>query len=184
MRRIAVIVALSVIMVTSAEARRADDFILHQCGDKRCDGDETCTTCVKDCGACPAVCGDGICDPREDCSGCAQDCGACAALFCQGGGCDPSIGETCFSCESDCGACAALTPSSSASIKRQSSSSSHATARSSQSSSEDNSSAVTWDDFPRLHVVVEWISAAALWIGNILAIIGNFLWGIAESLIR
>jgi hypothetical protein len=52
------------------------------CGDATCDTEESCDTCVSDCGICPsepepAVCGDRVCDTSETCSTCEQDCGAC-----------------------------------------------------------------------------------------------------------
>lgn len=47
------------------------------CGDGTCNGTETCTSCVADCGACPPVCGDGTCNGSETCTSCAADCGAC-----------------------------------------------------------------------------------------------------------
>ena len=49
------------------------------CGDGFCNGDENCTACAADCGACPLpTCGDGICNGTETCSDCEADCGACA----------------------------------------------------------------------------------------------------------
>ena len=46
------------------------------CGDGTCDADETCESCVEDCGACP-TCGDGTCDADETCELCPADCGTC-----------------------------------------------------------------------------------------------------------
>lgn len=47
------------------------------CGDNKCTGQETCSSCPQDCGACPSVCGDGTCDSDETCSSCSSDCGSC-----------------------------------------------------------------------------------------------------------
>ncbi|MEM3074727.1 MAG: LamG-like jellyroll fold domain-containing protein [Candidatus Pacearchaeota archaeon] len=46
------------------------------CGDNQCNGDETCSSCSRDCGACPSVesCGNGICGFGEDVLSCPQDC--------------------------------------------------------------------------------------------------------------
>lgn len=68
------------------------------CGDGSCNGGETCSSCVMDCGACPPVCGDGSCNGSETCSSCEGDCGACGPV-CGDGSC--SGGETCESCR-DC----------------------------------------------------------------------------------
>jgi len=51
-----------------------------KCGDGYCSGEETCDSCSKDCGVCPAVCGNGECDPGEDKSNCAKDC----SIGCEG----------------------------------------------------------------------------------------------------
>ena len=40
------------------------------CGDGTCNGGETCTSCLVDCGACPPVCGNSIIEGTEQC-----DCG-------------------------------------------------------------------------------------------------------------
>jgi len=47
------------------------------CGDGLCDGDETCRTCVCDCGEC---CGDAVCAEYESCISCAGDC-ACLSRY-------------------------------------------------------------------------------------------------------
>jgi len=73
------------------------------CGDSSCTGVEDCTTCERDCGACPAQCGDHVCGAGEDCSSCAGDCGTCTGQYCGNSACD--AGETCGSCDRDCGAC-------------------------------------------------------------------------------
>lgn len=69
------------------------------CGDGSCGAGETCKTCAKDCGSCPAACGDGTCNPTENCQTCSQDCGNCPA-FCGNGTCDAD--ETCGACPADC----------------------------------------------------------------------------------
>ncbi len=49
------------------------------CGDGICASGygESCSTCVADCGVCPAYCGDYSCNGSEDCYSCPGDCGAC-----------------------------------------------------------------------------------------------------------
>ncbi|GLC47213.1 hypothetical protein PLESTM_002045000 [Pleodorina starrii] len=78
------------------------------CGDNRCNGNETCLSCAKDCGACP-TCGDNICSGGETCRTCPQDCGikvAPGVFSCCGDGvCSPGSNETCASCPRDCGPC-------------------------------------------------------------------------------
>lgn len=74
------------------------------CGDAKCEGVETCTSCEEDCGKCPSNCGDAKCEGDETCTSCEQDCGKCPSS-CGDGNCD--AGETCTSCESDCGRCPA-----------------------------------------------------------------------------
>jgi PGF-pre-PGF domain-containing protein len=63
---------------SSAEATTKSAII---CGDGRCEGEETCSSCPQDCGRCPsgrkAYCGDGKCDSGETCSSCPDDCGVC-----------------------------------------------------------------------------------------------------------
>jgi cysteine-rich repeat protein len=49
------------------------------CGDGTCNGQETCSTCSQDCGACAPTCGDGTCNGAETCSTCSGDCGVCPA---------------------------------------------------------------------------------------------------------
>lgn len=78
------------------------------CGDGACvhDDDETCETCVADCGACP-VCGNASCETAtglETCESCPEDCGACST--CGDGTCADMSGEDCTTCAGDCGACA------------------------------------------------------------------------------
>lgn len=69
------------------------------CGDGTCNGDETCSTCPEDCGACPTVCGDGVCEGDESCSNCPEDCGACPTV-CGDGVCEGD--ETEINCPADC----------------------------------------------------------------------------------
>jgi Tol biopolymer transport system component len=61
--------------------QQTDLLSLKACGNGVCSGNETCSTCVADCGACPptASCGDGTCNGNETCSTCAADCGACSS---------------------------------------------------------------------------------------------------------
>ncbi|MDB4979196.1 MAG: uncharacterized protein JWM56_1382 [Candidatus Peribacteria bacterium] len=47
------------------------------CGDRACNGSETCSDCPADCGMCAAKCGNHICDFTESCSSCRKDCGSC-----------------------------------------------------------------------------------------------------------
>ncbi len=78
---------------------------LNVCGDGKCDINEDCSSCSKDCGSCPAYCGDGKCNPNENCNSCSKDCGACAPAqpYCGDGTC--SSDESCSSCSKDCGVC-------------------------------------------------------------------------------
>ncbi|WP_437278450.1 hypothetical protein WME90_45770 [Sorangium sp. So ce375] len=72
------------------------------CGDGACDpASESCSSCARDCGACPA-CGDGACAGSEDCGSCAEDCGPCPR--CGDAACDPAS-ESCSACPIDCGLC-------------------------------------------------------------------------------
>jgi len=52
---------------------------LPTCGDGTCNGNENCSTCEADCGACPPepFCGDSSCNGVENCSTCEDDCGVC-----------------------------------------------------------------------------------------------------------
>lgn len=75
-----------------------------RCGDGSCSGNETCSSCSTDCGACAARCGDGMCNGTETCSSCAADCGPCmSSPRCGDGTCNGA--ETCSTCSDDCGAC-------------------------------------------------------------------------------
>ncbi|MFA5188655.1 MAG: hypothetical protein WC460_04820 [Patescibacteria group bacterium] len=78
------------------------------CGDYLCNNNETCNTCPKDCGSCPApveYCGDGVCNNNETCLLCSKDCGSCPTpeQYCGDGTCNND--ETCLSCSKDCGLC-------------------------------------------------------------------------------
>jgi hypothetical protein len=85
------------------------------CGDDKCTGAETCSSCARDCGSCGGAgggagaaaagaaggppttyCGDNKCSVGETCANCAQDCGEC----CGNGKCDDT--ETWESCTTDC----------------------------------------------------------------------------------
>jgi len=67
------------------------------CGDGKCSGGETATTCPADCGD---VCGDGICQASETPDSCAQDCGGTPPGDCNNDGvCN--AGEDCLGC-ADC----------------------------------------------------------------------------------
>lgn len=85
----------------NAEVATTVDEAKTRCGDATCNGTETCSSCPRDCGACPS-CGDGACNGSETCSTCSADCGACAPV-CGDGTCNGT--ETCSSCSGDCGAC-------------------------------------------------------------------------------
>jgi hypothetical protein len=73
------------------------------CGDGVCNGGETCTSCVTDCGVCPPGCGDGVCSGGETCETCSADCGVCLCddsdpyscdgdTICLDGSCEPAWG--------------------------------------------------------------------------------------------
>jgi len=50
------------------------------CGDGTCNVNESCSSCVSDCGACVplgSVCGNDICESDESCSSCSRDCDSC-----------------------------------------------------------------------------------------------------------
>ena len=110
---------LSLLVIEHATARlESSHRILAKpfCGDGKCSGGETCSSCPGDCGcavdetctegACVSgsggsFCGDNTCDASEDCNSCSADCGAC--IFCGDGKCNGS--EDCSSCSVDCGTC-------------------------------------------------------------------------------
>jgi lysophospholipase L1-like esterase len=69
------------------------------CGDNKCSGGETQSSCPSDCGA-ASVCGDNVCDGGESCSSCASDCGVCPPSVCNNDGVCNS-GEDCLGCN-DC----------------------------------------------------------------------------------
>ena len=72
------------------------------CGDGSCTDDESCTSCVDDCGACTASCGDGACNPAagELCTTCDADC-VTGDTICGDGRCDDD--EDAAACGHDCG---------------------------------------------------------------------------------
>ncbi|MGR9037027.1 MAG: SGNH/GDSL hydrolase family protein [Gammaproteobacteria bacterium] len=72
------------------------------CGDNKCNGGETASTCPADCSVPePGICGDGVCGADESCSGCETDCGACPPVQCNNDGvCNQ--GEDCLGCPGDC----------------------------------------------------------------------------------
>ncbi|GLI63667.1 hypothetical protein VaNZ11_006705 [Volvox africanus] len=77
------------------------------CGDKMCNGVETCADCPGDCGACP-VCGDGVCSGGETCRSCFKDCFKLlngVKTCCGDKVCSPGDNETCSTCPLDCGVC-------------------------------------------------------------------------------
>ncbi len=65
------------------------------CGDGSCTGNETATTCPRDCSA---VCGDSACTHTESITTCPQDCGP--AVVCGDGTCEGD--ETYLNCPQDC----------------------------------------------------------------------------------
>jgi len=95
------------------------------CGNGLCEGGETCSTCVADCGSCLidgeycdspnecigdycvsnfcssdiTYCGDTLCEGGEDCSTCSTDCGCPSDQYCSGD-------ATCVNQEVDGGSCA------------------------------------------------------------------------------
>jgi hypothetical protein len=81
--------------------------LLLACGNGVCSPGESCSSCSKDCGACPPVCGNGRCESGESCSNCRGDCSPCPT--CGNGLCEN--GETCQTsggagqCQRDCGCC-------------------------------------------------------------------------------
>ena len=56
------------------DATPDDTFVLPACGNGVCEGNESCSTCMLDCGFC---CGNRRCDNEENCTSCQLDCGAC-----------------------------------------------------------------------------------------------------------
>lgn len=49
-----------------------------------CNGNETCASCIQDCGPC-SVCPNKKCEtPFENCANCPQDCGKCQINDCMG----------------------------------------------------------------------------------------------------
>ncbi|MBM4342963.1 MAG: hypothetical protein FJ100_06260 [Deltaproteobacteria bacterium] len=69
------------------------------CGDGKCAGGETSSSCPQDCGSKP-VCGNGKCESGETSSNCAKDCGSSACCASKGAQCGYVAG-----CPSNCGTC-------------------------------------------------------------------------------
>ncbi|MBO4349707.1 MAG: glycosyl hydrolase [Proteobacteria bacterium] len=90
---------------TVQKACIADESSANSCGNGKCEDDETCVSCLKDCGACNSdYCGDGNCNAEETCTSCQKDCGECEITdTCGNGQCDDI--EDCDTCEIDCGSC-------------------------------------------------------------------------------
>jgi hypothetical protein len=62
------------------------------CGNNVCDSNESCSTCLNDCGVCTIApptqfCGDKKCDSNESCSNCPADCNACPVASCTTSNC-------------------------------------------------------------------------------------------------
>ena len=74
------------------------DCVATSCGDGTCSADESYDTCPADCEA-PAVCGDGVCGADETCGSCELDCKVCPPCN-NDGVCN--FGEDCLSCPGDC----------------------------------------------------------------------------------
>jgi len=87
---------LAVLVTAPAEAAKP------YCGDNKCSGGETATSCPADCSAGGgSVCGNNICEADESCSSCANDCGTCPPAQCNYDGiCNE--GEDCTTCAADC----------------------------------------------------------------------------------
>lgn len=85
---------------------RGESRVTEFCGDGSCNANESCTTCIKDCGDCrerivtsSGGCGDGVCSEGE----CELDCWSdCTILQCENSICEPSRGENCVSAPNDC----------------------------------------------------------------------------------
>lgn len=86
--------------VSQPDAGEQDTGADPECGDTKCNGEETCATCPTDCGSCLETCGNGTCGGNETCSTCQQDCGDCPAV-CGNGQCETN--EGCGTCPADCG---------------------------------------------------------------------------------
>ncbi len=85
-----------------AHAKPIHQAKISLCGNGHCNNGESCSSCPKDCGACPPICGNSKCEVGESCSSCTKDCGACSPV-CGNRVCEP--GESCSSCSTDCGVC-------------------------------------------------------------------------------
>ena len=94
--------------ITSSNTGVTDPLLLTvtqpaSCGDGTCNGVETCSNCVTDCGTCPAVCGNSIIEGTESC-----DCGTNGCISSELGGatCATILGTGytgTLNCSSSCG---------------------------------------------------------------------------------
>jgi len=92
-------------ILTGSVAHDATGLEDPSCGDGSCNGNENCSSCEADCGACAPVCGDGNCNDSEDCGSCEADCGACGAVC---GNDLVEIGEVCDGTDLNSQSCATL----------------------------------------------------------------------------
>ncbi len=112
--------------VCSRKQKKCIEYDTDKCGDGKCDPEEDCTICYRDCcrdgqscdlysGICKddVNCGNDICEKNENCSTCPNDCkcpdgkicrvGACVDKdTCNNGICESDIGENCVTCPNDC----------------------------------------------------------------------------------
>ena len=113
-----------VVNVTIGDATQTADFGLggggsgvfggggSTCGNRGCDGTESCSSCPTDCGICGGggggggSCGNGVVNPGEECdppnpgNGCSS---SCRSEYCGNSVCD--LREDCVNCDADCGEC-------------------------------------------------------------------------------
>lgn len=74
------------------------------CGDGICQSDESCSSCISDCGECKKSVGES-CSRNADCedSYCVHDICRYSSTYCGDGYCDS--GESCLDCSEDCNEC-------------------------------------------------------------------------------